>query len=194
MVGQDYTNFFLAMAGAAAALIGLLFVAISVAPESTVKAQAPLERRAVATSAYTALINAFVISLGALIPQPQKSFGGLVVTLAAIGVVNTLSVGWQLVRAPRHWRTAVRRSFLFAGSLALYGFELTGGLALIRFPNQPGVFYPLAYVLIGTCVAGMARAWQLLGARRTGLTGWLSVLNDVEEGSEEPSAEQTDAG
>ncbi len=69
MNGQDFNNFFLALAGAAAALIGLLFVAVSVAPESIVQARAPVERRALATSVYTALLNAFIIALGALMPQ-----------------------------------------------------------------------------------------------------------------------------
>jgi hypothetical protein len=181
MGAQDFTNFFLAIAGAAAGLIGLLFVAVSVAPESTLKAQAPVERRAVATSAYTALLNAFVIALGALIPQPQQTLGGFVMTMAAISVVDTLYVGWQLLKRPRNWQNAVRRFVLFAGSLTLYLFELNYGFTLLHSPVLPGVLFPLAYMLIGTCIAGMARAWQLLGARRAGLGGWLSILSDVED-------------
>lgn len=191
MGALDYNNFFLAIAGAAAGLIGLLFVAVSVAPESTVQARAPVERQAVATSAYTALLNAFVISLGALIPQSPKSLGGFVVTMAVLGVVDTLYVGRQLLWHPRNWQNAVRRSFLFASSLALYAFELDDGFTLISLPNQPAVLIPLAYVLIGICVTGMARAWQLLGARRTGLGGWLSILRDTDDRSQEPPADHT---
>lgn|GEM_PF-1882715 len=33
-------------------------------------------------------------------------------------------------------------------------------------------------------VMGTARAWQLLGARRVGLGGWLSVLRDTEESAD----------
>lgn len=188
MDGQDFSNFFLAVAGAAAGLIGLLFVAVSVAPESTLKARAPVERRAVATSAYTALLNAFVVSLGTLIPQPRQSLGGFVVTMASLGVVDTLYVGRQLLSHPRNRLNAVRRSFLFASNLALYAFELNSGFTLIHSPNQPAVLFPLAYVLIGICVSGMARAWQLLGARKTGVGGWLSILNDTEDSSDEPPA------
>ncbi len=190
MAGQDFNNFFLAVAGAAAGLIGLLFVAVSVAPESTVQTRAPVERRALATSAYTGLLNAFVISLGALIPQPLATLGGFVVTMAMLGVLDTLYVGWQLLRHPRNWRNAVRRFALFAGSLALYGFELSYGLAMIRHPDQPGILFVLAYVLIGSCVAGMARAWQLLGARKTGVGGWLSILRDTDEDGDEARDER----
>ncbi len=182
---HDFDNFFLALAGAAAALIGLLFVAVSVAPESIVQARAPVERRALATSAYTALLNAFIIALGALIPQPQQTLGGFVLFMASLGVIDTLYLGRQLLWHPHNWQNAVRRSFLFFSSLGLYGLELNDGVTLIRIPNQPAVFYPLAYVLIGICVTGMARAWQLLGARRTGVGGWLSILRDTEDSASE---------
>ncbi len=188
MSGQDFNNFFLALAGAAAALIGLLFVAVSVAPESIVQARAPVERRALATSAYTALLNAFVIALGALLPQRQQTLGGLVLLMAALGVIDTLYLGRQLGWHPHNWQNAIRRSFLFLSSLGLYGFELNDGFTLIHVPNQPAVLYPLAYVLIGICVTGMARAWQLLGARRTGVGGWLSILRDTEDSTDEVGA------
>ncbi len=185
MNGQDFNNFFLGLAGAAAALIGLLFVAVSVAPESSVQARAPVERRALATSAYTALLNAFVIALGALLPQPQQTLGGFVLFMAALGVVDTLYLGRQLLWHPHSWQNAVRRAFLFLSSLGLYGFELDDGFTLIHVRNQPAILYPLAYVLIGICVTGMARAWQLLGARRTGVGGWLSILRDADDSAGE---------
>jgi hypothetical protein len=62
---SDYANFFLASAGAGAALMGLLFVAISITPEGTVLPTAPRERQVVASGAFTAFTNAFFVSLGA---------------------------------------------------------------------------------------------------------------------------------
>ena len=68
MVPPEFANFFIAGASAGAALVGLLFVAVSIAPERMVTRRAPIERQAVAGSAFTALINAFLLSLAALIP------------------------------------------------------------------------------------------------------------------------------
>jgi hypothetical protein len=59
MVPQVFHDYFVASTGAGAALLGLLFVAVSIAPERTVMSTAPVERQAAATSAYTALLNAF---------------------------------------------------------------------------------------------------------------------------------------
>jgi hypothetical protein len=61
VVPPEFLNFFTASTGAGAALVGLLFVAVSLAPEQIVTLQAPVERQAVAGSAFTALINAFFI-------------------------------------------------------------------------------------------------------------------------------------
>ncbi len=51
MVPSAFTNFFVASAGAGGALVGLIFVAVSIAPEHIVQASAPVERQAVAASA-----------------------------------------------------------------------------------------------------------------------------------------------
>ncbi|SRR5260370_37974197 len=57
MVPEAFHDYFVASTGAGAALGGLLFVAVSIAPERTVMSGAPVDRQAVATSAYTTLLN-----------------------------------------------------------------------------------------------------------------------------------------
>ncbi len=86
MVSPGLVSFFSASVGAGAALIGLIFVAVSIAPEKTVMVGAPLERQAVAASAYTALLNAFFISLFALIPGTSMGWVALVMSFLDCGV------------------------------------------------------------------------------------------------------------
>jgi len=93
MVPPQFTNFFLASSGAAAALVGLLFVAISVAPEHIVQANAPIERQAMAASSFSALLNAFFISLGALIPV---NTGTLTLIMSALGIINSSVLAYPL--------------------------------------------------------------------------------------------------
>ena len=94
MVPPAFANFFIAGASAGAALVGLLFVAVSLAPEQIVTRRAPQERQAVAGSAFTALINAFFLSLTALIPN--VNFGLVVVTVSGFCLLTSLIQAWTL--------------------------------------------------------------------------------------------------
>lgn len=101
MVPPEFANFFIASASAGAALVGLLFVAVSLAPENIVTRRAPMERQAVAGSAFTALMNAFFISLFALIPH--FNFGFVIVPFISLYLLTTLIQAWQLLRWRKRW-------------------------------------------------------------------------------------------
>ena len=179
MVPPEFLNFFMASTGAAAALVGLLFVAVSLAPEQIVTHRAPVERRAVAGSAFTALINAFFISLVALIPH--LNLGTLIVPFICLCLVTTLIQAWQLLRLRKGWQSFLRRAFLVCLSLGLYGLELRNAVGLITDPTQVGYVYALLFVLLGIIALGLTRAWELLGAHRYGFGGWLNPLQDVHD-------------
>ncbi|HEX6553985.1 MAG TPA: hypothetical protein VF026_14555 [Ktedonobacteraceae bacterium] len=176
MVPAAFANFFLASTGAAAALVGLLFVAVSIAPEQTVLEGASLENRARAGSAFTALLNAFFVSLAALIPSSNLGWTALVLSL--IGLFNTLLLGWNLLSQRSHWPDMVRRVVILVVSLVLYGFELYYAVQLLRFPGQSNPLFALTSLLLGIYGVGLVRAWELIGVRRYGLLSWLSPLRD----------------
>lgn len=179
MVPPEFTNFFVASTSAGAALVGLLFVAISIAPEHTVMAGAPLERQAVATNAFTSLLNAFFISLGAL--APKTNLGWITVIMALAGTSGSLTMGWNLLRHRARWQNVLRTLLLLVGSLIVYGYELYFGLDLIKNPQDTGIVFILTELLIVVYAIGLIRAWELLGARRYGLLSWLSPLHEANE-------------
>ena len=178
MVPPQFTNFFLASSGAAAALVGLLFVAISVAPEHIVQANAPIERQAMAASSFTALLNAFFISLGALIPL---NIGTVILLMSTIGLINSSFLAWNLLKERGRWLNVARRVYLILVSFIIYGFEFYNAILIILEPKNVGNIYVLAWLLVGVYGIGLTRAWQLLGARRYGLGGWLSPLRELDE-------------
>jgi hypothetical protein len=182
VIPPGFENFFLASAGAAAALIGLLFVAVSIAPERTVMAGAPMERKAVAAVAFSALLNAFFVSLSALLPD--VALGPVALVMAIIGLANGLNIGWRLLRERRGWLSAFRRAFLSVAGLFIFGYQLVYALALIRDPADRGALYVLTWLLLATFGLGIVRAWELLGAQRFGVLAWLSPLHEL--GYEEP--------
>ena len=178
MVLESFNNFFLASAGIGATLVGLIFVAVSIAPEHIVQANAPIERRAMAASSFTALLNAFFISLGALIPG---IIGSLTLVMSALGLTTSSLLAWNLLKERERWQNVVRRVFLILVSFIIFGFEFYYAILIIKEPNNVGNFYVLATLLLAVYGIGLTRAWQLLGARRFGLGGWLSPLWEMNE-------------
>jgi len=179
VVPPDFVNFFIASASAGAALVGLLFVAVSLAPEQTVTPRAPMERQAVTGSAFTALINAFFISLFTLIPH--FNIGSAIVPFSSLSLLTSLIQAWHLLRLRKGWQSLLRRAFLVVLSVGLYGLELLNGFQLLTAPSQVGIVYGLVSCLIGAFALGLIRAWELLGAQRYGFLGWLSPLRDLSD-------------
>lgn len=176
MVPPQFANFFIASASAGAALVGLLFVAVSIAPERIVMANAPVERQAMAASSFTALLNAFFISLAALIPW---NVGVLTLVMSFSALSNSLFLTWNLLKERQSWQNFLRRVFLIVVSFVIYGFELYVAILLLYEPNNLGSFYALTGLLLGVYGIGLVRAWQLLGARRYGLMRWLNPLTEL---------------
>jgi hypothetical protein len=183
VVPSEFVSFFIASTGAAAALVGLLFVAVSLAPEQIVTRRAPAERRAVSGSAFTALLNAFFISLAALVPH--FNFGTLIVPFSCVSLLSSLLQAWSLLRLHKGWQSFLRRAFLALLSIGLYGVELRQGVGLITDPTQVAFVYGMLFVLLGAFALGLTRAWELLGAQRYGIGGWLNLLQDLDD-SESP--------
>lgn len=186
MVPSDFLSYFIASASASAALVGLLFVAVSLAPEQTVDRRAPVERQAVAGSTFTALINAFFASLAALIPR--FNIGALVVAFSVVSLLTTLMQAWSLLRPLKGWQSLLRRAVLVAIGLILYGLELQSGVGLIAHQHDVGNVYGLLFVVMSILGLGLIRAWELLGVQRYGLAGWLNPLRDVRDDPRDKSS------
>ena len=173
MVPPAFETFFLASSGASAALIGLLFVAVSVAPERVFGSQADAVRQAQALSAFTALANVFFISMASLVPDIAI---GIVVTIVAIPAsLQTLA----LLALFNHWRAdgiVYRGLVLFLGSAAIYAFELVLGIQLWASPQSTGALTGLLELILGAYAVGLGRAWELLGGPRGGLLAALASL------------------
>lgn len=166
MIPQEFLTFFAASVTADGALIGLLFVAISIEPEHTFGPEAKLERELAANGAFAGLINAFLISMIALIPN--LNIGWAVVVIAAISLLNTLV---HAVDKLRRGQQAFMSSLLFTiGGLLIYGLEIIYGVQLIQQPHNTDGLYSLIFVLVADYGVVLARSWTLLGGERRTLS------------------------
>lgn len=170
MVSAEFQTFLVASVAASSALIGLLFVSVSVSPERIFGTKAEAARQARAVSAFTALANVFFFSLTSLIPGINA---GLVAMITGfVAAVQTLA----LLRLVGEWRTEgvlLRSLILFVGSAAIYLGELYVGLGLWVKPSATGALTGLFELTLGAYAIGLGRAWELLGAPRM---GFLSVM------------------
>ena len=183
MVTADIQPFLTASVAASSALIGLLFVSVSVAPQKVFGAEAEPQRQAQALSAFTALVNIFFISMTSLIPGIVL---GLVVTpIAAVSLLQTLAL-LTMVPGWRAERRIFRGALLFLASLTIYGFELWLGVQLWTRPSTAAVI-GLLELLLGCYAIGLGRAWELLGAPRMGLIASLLDLLDRRRGAKPKS-------
>lgn len=189
MVPSSFIAFFAATSGAGAALIGLLFVSISISPERIFSRSGAPELTAVASSAFTALVNAFFISTMALLPNLNVGF--VTYFLGAFGLINSLLVGVQLVRRSGFWRrtdgvwrrmlSLARSVISTALSLFLYGYQIALARQALAAPHDAGSVENIAILVLAVYGFGLSRAWELLGARSKGVLSWLSPLRELDE-------------
>jgi hypothetical protein len=154
-------EFFAACASVAGALIGLLFVAISVAPERILGPEASDVHGVRAAATLTAFTNALIVVLFGLIPGFNA--GDAAVVIAIIGL---LFIGGALLRLLPGWRAGQVRlldlTFL-AGLLAVFVVQLIAGIGLDRHPADRGDLQTLCVLVIVCFLIGIERAWGLVG-------------------------------
>jgi len=177
-VSPEFTTLFSASANASAALAGLLFLAVTVGSVPTVGPRAPVERRTVAASSFLALVNAFFLSMGALIPG--ANFGTIALPVGIVCFISTVRIGQELAAGPRTALDRVRRVVLVAVSGLLFAIESWQGLQLLLRPDDRGPVAVIASMLLPVYFVGIVRAWELLGAQRYSLLARLSPLRDLD--------------
>jgi len=167
VVPDNLHDFFIASAGVAGALVGLLFVAISIAADrlAAVRAEAQLHRvRALA--ALGAFVNALVVSLVALLPG--DSLGSAVLIVAVVGLLLVGASLLSLLRA-HQLRGRQRRDALFViGLLLVFGLQLAQAVLLINRPDDTQVVGTIAVLVLVCFMVGIGRAWELVGAPSLG--------------------------
>lgn len=152
MVPSSYFTYFAATATSAAALIGLLFVAVSIRDQTIFGPKAVAGGEALAISAFSGLVNSLVLSLLAIIPQDNLGVGAII-----LAVLNTVSVIRLHTRL--HW---ARNTIVLSLAIVAYAIQLAFGILLLITPNDTNAVNNLCYVVFATMIFSLQRAWSLL--------------------------------
>ncbi|HEY3925787.1 MAG TPA: hypothetical protein VGL75_14585 [Acidothermaceae bacterium] len=153
MVPDNFDGFFTAAASAAGALIGLLFVAISMRPEAVLGANPSSRARALSSSSFTGLVNGFFVSMAALIPG--KNLG----VTASISAILALAATFRLQRQVGRGVTKVAVSTLMA---AAFIAQLAVSIGLLVRPHSVSLVTGIAWITIASLAVALMRAWSLL--------------------------------
>jgi hypothetical protein len=159
VVPDAFTGYFTAAATAAGVLIGLLFVAASLRPDSVFGETATAGNLAQAGSAFTSLVNSFFVSLVALIPQ--TNLGEIAVIMGVVSLAAT---------ARLHHRVATRELhlLLLVLSVGTYLYQIVVGIILISNPHDSNQVFTVCYLLIASFAVALTRAWRLLQGQDLG--------------------------
>jgi hypothetical protein len=174
MVPESIHDFFVASGSGACALIGLLFVAITVASERLARAEAgvPLYRVR-AAAALTAFINALAVSLFALIPGHK--IGPAALAVAVGGLVFVTAALLSLIRS-HQVRQALADALFLLALVVTFVVQLIQGASVIAQPDNTGAVNTIAALVIVCFLIGIARAWELIGGPSIGITHEVTAL------------------
>lgn len=179
MVPESYHDFFLAEAGASAALVGLLFVAMSVAADRAAGERNGIVADARATSALSALLLPLALSLVALFPGAHLGYPAVIVSFAGLLLIAaTLRRYFSVGKGNRE----NPRGFIgLASFVIVVGIVLAYGIVAIIHPDSPDPISAIGAASIASVLIGVDRAWALIGGHGRGRG---TALRDLVKGED----------
>ena len=165
-----YESFFTASAGASAAILGLLVVAVSVVNADDTNPTTRELRTVLAGSAFVVLVDIFLVSLVALTGGPAV-FGLSSLAMASVGLLATRRLIPRAKRAGNFAHASRNRQLNLAfASISVVGYSVQLGLGVALLVNTHGAALQRALVLVIVVFYGSAlgRIWEVTGITRRG--------------------------
>jgi hypothetical protein len=163
-----YENFFIASAGASAAILGLLVVAVSVVNADDGNPATRERRTVLAGTAFIALSDIFIVSLVPL-TGGAVAFGLSSLTMAIVGLLTSrrlISRANQAGNFSPKFETG-RLNIAFASiSVGGYSAQLALAVALLADTQSAARQHALVLVIVALYCSALGRAWEVTGITR----------------------------
>jgi membrane associated rhomboid family serine protease len=174
MITGSYRELFTVIAETSASLTGLLFIAISLASARDVDPRDRGIQEIRAAAAYLAFVNALVVAIFALVPGTNLGYPAL--AIGASGVLFTLAAVRTLLGSDLTPRSRFSQVGLVTLLLVVFGLEVDIGIGLLVDQHHQNLVERLSYLLLVSILIGVARSWELVGRRQTGLFASIALL------------------
>jgi hypothetical protein len=174
VIPESFHEFFAAAAGVAGALVGLLFVAVSVTQERLAKEGESQLHRVRASAALTSFSNALSVSLFVLIPGIGIAWPAI--SVAVLGLFFVAASLLSLIRLRRRHRSGPREALFLAGQTIAFVIQLIAGISAVDSGVDASATRAVAIIVIVSFLIGIARAWELIGGPEIGLFHELALL------------------
>jgi hypothetical protein len=165
-----YESFFITSAGASAAILGLLVVAVSVVNADDANPTTRELRTVLAGSAFVALVDIFLVSIVALTGGPV-AFGLSSLAMATVGLLATKQLIPRAKRAGNFSRDSQTRklNIAFAAiSGTAYSAQLGLAVAILADAQSAALARALVLVIVALYCSALGRAWVVTGITRRG--------------------------
>jgi hypothetical protein len=165
-----YEDFFITSAGASAAILGLLVVAITVVNADDANPTTRELRTVLAGSAFVALVDIFMVSIVAL-TGGSVVFGLSSLAMAIVGLLATRQLIPRAKRAGNFSSSSRTRTLniVFAAiSAVAYPVQLVLALALLANTQNAALQRALVLVIVVLYGSALGRAWVVTGITRRG--------------------------
>ena len=183
MVPSNYQTFFLAEAGASAALIGLLFVAMSVASGRVTGTHSSVLEQARASSALTALVIPLTLSLVALLPGARLGIPAVITSFA--GLLFVAATLRRYLSVDRSDRESLRGLIFLLGFTIVMGVIFGYGIVSVINSKSSDPIVTISSATIASVLIGIDRAWALIGGHGRGRG---TALRDLVKGADPDDA------
>jgi len=165
-----HESFFITSAGASAAILGLLVVAVSVVNADDANPTTRELRTVLAGSAFVALVDIFLVSIVAL-TGGAVVFGLSSVAMATVGLLATRRLIPRAKRAgnfSRYFRARNLNIAFAAFSAVSYPVQLGLAVALLANTQSAALQQALVLVIVALYCSALGRAWVVTGISRRG--------------------------
>ena len=170
---NHYENFFITSAGASAALLGLLVVAVSVVNADDGNPATRERRTVLAGTAFIALSDIFIVSIVPL-TGGVIVFGLSSLTMAIVGLLTSKRLISRANRAGNFspkFQTGKLNIAFASISVGGYSVQLVLAVTLLANAQSATLQHALVLVIVALYGSALGRAWEVTGITRREMSG-----------------------